>query len=352
MLLKTFSKFHFSSKIYPSALEACKDIPSGSTLLVGGFGLCGIPENCISALKELKIKDLTVVSNNAGVKNFGLGLLLATKQIKRMISSYVGENEEFTRQYFNGELELDLNPQGTLAEKIRAGGAGIPAFYTATGVATLNEIGGFPIKFTLGGDKPEIVSKPKPRRSFKGRNYLLEESIFGDYAIIKAHKADKMGNLMFRKTARNFNQDMASAAKITIAEVEEIVEVGELKPDEIHVPSIYVKRIIKGSNYEKRIEKVVLDQTEDPSKQKAKKPADLIREKIAKRAVKEIKDGMYINLGIGIPTLIPAFLPKEIKIDLQSENGVLGVGRYPRKDELDPDLINAGKVRNDLPKLN
>ena len=217
--LFSIPKFHFSAKIYPSAREACKDIPTGSTLLVGGFGLCGIPEKCIYALKELGIKDLTVVSNNAGVRDFGLGILLQSRQIKRMISSYVGENDEFARQYFNGELELDLNPQGTLAEKIRAGSAGIPAFYTATGVSTLAELGGFPIKFTLGGKKPEILSPIKPRKQFKGRNYLLEESIFGDFALIKAQKADKLGNLCFSKTARNFNQDMAAAAKITIAEV-------------------------------------------------------------------------------------------------------------------------------------
>lgn len=341
--LSFFPKFPFSSKIYPSAFEACKDIPSGSTLLVGGFGLCGIPEKSISAIKQLGVKDLTVVSNNAGIKNFGLGLLLASKQIKRMISSYVGENEEFARQYFNGELELELNPQGTLAEKIRAGSAGIPAFYTATGVATLAEYGGFPLKFTFGGKSSEILSKPKQRKEFNGRNYLLEESIFGDYAIIKAFKADKKGNLIFRNTARNFNQDMASAAKITIAEVEEIVEVGELNPDEIHVPGIYVKRIFKGENYEKRIEKIVLDSNE--TKKKEKSPGDLIREKIARRAAKEIKDGMCINLGIGIPTLIPAFIAPDIKIDLQSENGVLGVGPYPRKDQLDPELINAGKVK-------
>ena len=222
MLRKSLSflrKSSFSSKVYPSALEACKDIPSGSTLLVGGFGLCGIPEKSILALRELGVNNLTVVSNNAGTKDFGLGLLLATKQIKKMISSYVGENEEFARQYFNGELELDLNPQGTLAEKIRAGSAGIPAFYTATGIATYAEIGGFPLKFSLGGKTPEILSKPKQRKEFHGRNYLLEESIFGDFALIKAYKADKLGNLIFRKTARNFNQDMASAAKITIAEV-------------------------------------------------------------------------------------------------------------------------------------
>ena len=217
--LFSLPKFGFSSKIYPSALEACKDIPSGSTLLVGGFGLCGIPEKCIDALRQLGTKNLTVVSNNAGVKDFGLGLLLATKQIKKMISSYVGENEEFARQYFNGELELHLNPQGTLAEKIRAGGAGIPAFYSATGVSTLNEIGGFHFKFKLGGHEPEILSKPKQRKEFNGRQYLLEESIFGDYAIIKAQKADKLGNLVFNKTARNFNQDMGAAAKMCIAEV-------------------------------------------------------------------------------------------------------------------------------------
>jgi 3-oxoacid CoA-transferase subunit A len=223
-------------KIVSSVSEAIQDIQDGSTLIVGGFGLSGIPEKSIQALRDKGVKDLTVVSNNCGVDDWGLGLLLANKQIKKMVSSYVGENKIFEQQFLSGELEVELVPQGTLAERIRAGGAGIPGFYTATGVGTL-------------------VAEGKEHKEFNGRTYILEEGIVGDFALVKAWKADKLGNLVFRKTARNFNPLAAMAAKITIAEAEEIVEVGELDPNEIHTPGVYVQRVILGSNYEKRIER-------------------------------------------------------------------------------------------------
>jgi len=205
------------------------------TLLVGGFGLCGIPENCIQALKESGVKNLTCVSNNAGVDDFGLGLLLQTRQIKKMLSSYVGENVTFEKQYMSGELELEFCPQGTLAERIRSGGAGIPAFYTPTGVGTK-------------------IAEGKEIRTFDGREFVLEKGIVGDFAFVKAWKGDKFGNLIFRKTARNFNPMIATAGKITVAEVEELVDVGELDPDQIHTPGVYVQRIFKGTHYQKRIE--------------------------------------------------------------------------------------------------
>ncbi|MAE40604.1 MAG: succinyl-CoA--3-ketoacid-CoA transferase [Psychrobacter sp.] len=228
------------SKMYNSAKSALQDIvKDGQTLAIGGFGLCGIPEALIAALRDSGVKDLTCISNNAGVDDFGLGLLLQTRQIKKMISSYVGENKEFERQYLAGELEVELTPQGTLAEKLRAGGAGIPAFYTATGVGTL-------------------VSEGKETRNFDGRTYVLEHSLTADVALIKAQKADKAGNLIFNKTARNFNPDCAMAGKITIAEVEEIVETGALDPDEIHLPGIFVQRIVLNSTPEKRIEKTTV----------------------------------------------------------------------------------------------
>ncbi|WP_201611591.1 CoA transferase subunit A [Psychrobacter submarinus] len=228
------------SKMYNSAKSALQDIvKDGQTLAIGGFGLCGIPETLIAALRDSGVKDLTCISNNAGVDDFGLGLLLQTRQIKKMISSYVGENKEFERQYLAGELEVELTPQGTLAEKLRAGGAGIPAFYTATGVGTL-------------------VSEGKETRNFDGRTYVLEHSLTADVALIKAQKADKAGNLIFNKTARNFNPDCAMAGKITIAEVEEIVETGALDPDEIHLPGIFVQRIVLNSTPEKRIEKTTV----------------------------------------------------------------------------------------------
>ena len=226
--------------IFSNFNEAVESIKDGMTIMVGGFGIVGIPENLIKALYEKDIKDLTVISNNCGIDDWGLGLLLKNKQIKKMISSYVGENKEFERQVLNGDLEVMLVPQGSLAEKIRAGGAGIPAFYTPTGVGTL-------------------IAEGKETKIFNGKEYLLEESLVADFSLIRAWKADKHGNLVFRKTARNFNPMMAAAGKITIAEVEEIVEVGELDPDEIHTPGIYVQGIIKGKQ-EKRIEHLTISE--------------------------------------------------------------------------------------------
>lgn len=230
------------SKVYPSAQAALADIVAdGQTIAVGGFGLCGIPEALIGALQDTGVKNLTCISNNAGVDDFGLGLLLQTRQIKKMIASYVGENKEFERQFLSGELQVELTPQGTLAEKLRAGGAGIPAFFTKTGVGTQ-------------------VADGKEVRVFDGEEYIMERSLTADVALVKAYKADKMGNLIFRKTARNFNPDVASAGKITVVEVEELVEVGELDPDSIHLPGIYVHRIIVNDSPQKRIEQRTIRQ--------------------------------------------------------------------------------------------
>ncbi|WP_437775338.1 CoA transferase subunit A [Sorangium sp. So ce1097] len=241
-------------KVYKSALDAVRDIPSGATLLAGGFGLCGIPENCIAALRALGTKDLVVVSNNCGVDGFGLGLLLQNRQIRKMISSYVGENKEFERQYLSGELEVELTPQGTLAERIRAGGAGIPAFYTPTGAGTAISEGGLPVLYDADGTVKKYSEKKEIRR-FDGRDYVLEPAIRGDYAVVKAWRGDRFGNLVYRHTAMNFNPMMAMAAKVTIAEVEELVDVGALDPDHIHTPGIFVHRIFQGERYEKRIER-------------------------------------------------------------------------------------------------
>ncbi len=241
-------------KVYKSAKEACADIPSGATVLAGGFGLCGIPENCIAALRDLGSKDLVFVSNNCGVDDFGLGILLRNKQIRKMISSYVGENKEFERQYLSGELEVELCPQGTLAERLRAGGAGIPAFYTPTGAGTAVSEGGLPLKYAADGSVAKYSEK-KETREFGGRTYVLEPAITGDWAIVKAWKGDRFGNLVFRHTAMNFNPLCAMAAKTTIAEVEELVDVGQLDPDQIHLPGVYVHRIFKGEKFEKRIER-------------------------------------------------------------------------------------------------
>jgi 3-oxoacid CoA-transferase/3-oxoacid CoA-transferase subunit A len=242
------------NKVYQSAVDACRDIPDGATILAGGFGLCGIPENCIAALRELGTKNLVFVSNNCGVDDFGLGILLRNKQIRKMISSYVGENKEFERQYLTGELEVELTPQGTLAERIRAGGAGIRAFYTPTGAHTAISEGGLPVLYNADGTVKKYSDK-KEVRTFDGRDYVLEPAIRGDFAIVKAWKGDRSGNLVYRRTARNFNPMMTLAAKITIAEVEEIVETGTFDPDTVHTPGIYVHRVFKGEKYEKRIER-------------------------------------------------------------------------------------------------
>jgi 3-oxoacid CoA-transferase A subunit len=226
-------------KLYKNAIEATKDIPSGSTLALGGFGLCGIPENTIAAIAKSGITDLTCISNNAGVDGFGIGILLATGQVKKMISSYVGENKLFEELVLSGQLEIELTPQGTLAEKLRAGGAGIPAFFTPTGAGTK-------------------VAEGKEIRNFNGKEHLLELSLQADFALVKAWKADPHGNLLFRKTARNFNPLCAQAGKITIAEVEELVPLGTFDPDQVHLPGIYVNRIIQGTGYEKRIERRIL----------------------------------------------------------------------------------------------
>ncbi|XP_076236376.1 succinyl-CoA:3-ketoacid CoA transferase isoform X1 [Calliopsis andreniformis] len=325
-------------KVFNSIHEVVSDIPDGAKLLVGGFGLCGIPENLIAAVLKKGSKDLTVVSNNAGVEDFGLGILLKEHRIKRMIASYVGENPEFERQYLTGRLEVELTPQGTLAERIRAGGAGIPAFYTPTAYGTLIQEGNIIVKYNKNGTA-EISGEPRTVSQFDGRNYVMETAITGDFALVKAWKADKAGNLIFRKSARNFNPVMCKAAKIAIAEVEEIVEIGDLDPDHVHLPGIFVDRIIKGPSYVKRIEK----RYTKSMKPKKVTPAGKIRERIIKRAALEFKDGMYANLGIGIPMLACKYIPKNVKVTLQSENGILGLGPYPEEYEVDPDLINAGK---------
>jgi len=335
------------NKVYPSATAALEDMKPNSTLLCGGFGLCGVPDTLIDeVLKKPEIKGLTAVSNNAGTDDSGLGKLLRTKQISKMIASYIGENKTFESMYLTGEVELELTPQGTLAERCAAGGKGIPAFYTPAAFGTVVQTGELPLRNNPNGSAAQF-SYPKDVKVFKGKSYLLEHSIDGDYAFVKAWKADRLGNCQFRLAANNFNGAMGRNAKMTIVEAEHIVEPGEIAPEAVHLPGIYVKRVIQ-STTAKNIEKYTWakDESDPDAAMKSalgKGETAAKRERIVRRAAKEFKNGMYANLGIGMPMLAPGFVGPDVEVQLQSENGILGLGPYPRKGEEDADLINAGK---------
>ncbi|KAM5381846.1 hypothetical protein ACJZ2D_002836 [Fusarium nematophilum] len=335
----------FSSKVFEDADAAVADVKSGSTVLSSGFGLCGVADTLIAALNRRgrdSLHSLTAVSNNAGQEGKGgLAVLTSSGQVDRLILSYLGNNKVLEKKYLTGELAIELCPQGTLAERIRAAGAGIPAFFTPTAAHTLVQEGEIPVRLNKSG---AVVERGRKRetREFNGRTFLMETALQGDVAILRASKADKEGNCVFRYTTKAFGPLMAKAAKLTIVEAEEIVEVGAIQPNEVDLPGIFVDRIVP-STEEKKIEVLKTREEGDAGPPKATSEAQERRSRIARRAAKELKPGYYVNLGVGIPTLAVSFLPADNKVWIQSENGILGMGPYPTKDEVDPDIVNAGK---------
>ncbi|KAI9829315.1 MAG: hypothetical protein M1819_006378 [Sarea resinae] len=339
-----------ASKLFKDADAAVADLQSGSTILSAGFGLCGTAETIIAAINRRGIDNLhslTAVSNNAGKDGAGgLSILTESGQVNRLIISYLGNNKTLEKQYLTGHIAIELCPQGTLAERLRAGGAGIPAFYTPTGVHTSIQNGEIPVRLGLPDKESKtsvVLEKGKPRetRIFDGKIYNMEKAIKGDVAIIRAWKVDEAGNCQFRYTTKAFGPLMAKAARLSIVEAENIVPIGAIDANDVALPGIYIDRIVPAT-VDKKIE---IRKTRDPEGKEdlSMTGPQAKRNRIAKRAAKELKHGYYVNLGVGIPTLAPSFLPSETRVWIQSENGILGMGPYPTDDEVDPDIVNAGK---------
>jgi len=332
------------NKIFDNLDSILSDINNGSKIMIGGFGMCGVPENLIRGLVQKHISNLHIIAGTGGSDDYGPGLLVKNKLASVVDTTFIG-SRELNRQYFNGEIELNIVPQGDFTEKVRAARAGIPALFTSTGVDTILETGNVPVKYSLGGESVEKFSEIPEVKYFDGQKFLMIKSYKADFSLIKAWKADSKGNLVFKSTARNFNALMAGASKITIAEVEEIVEDGELTPDMIHIPGIYVDRVIKVNYYEKRIGVLAVKTENDVeifqdnlSQERLEK-----RLRIAKRAAKEIKPGMSVNLGLGIPTIVSNYVDEKYGVLLHGENGVLGMSSFPSREKIDPDSMNPSR---------
>ena len=339
---------YFSSKVYDSAASALHDVNLNNVVVaVGGFGLSGNPETLIDTICKMpsdRAHDMTVVSLCGGTDTQGIGKLLQARQVKTLISSYVGENAFLEQEYFNGRLQIELTPQGTIAQRLKSAGAGIPAFFTPTGAGTIYAHGGIPIQFAPNskGTSMLIESKPKETRMFNGIEYVMEYALHADVSIVKCKVADTAGNLIFSGTAQNSNPDCAMAGKICIAEAEQIVPVGTLQPDEIHIPGVFVHRVIQATINEKPIERLRLQDPDTTTKRSGVVKG--ARGRIMRRAAKEFRTGMYVNLGIGIPTMASNYIPEGVTIELQAENGLMGIGPYPAtENDADADYINAGK---------
>lgn len=328
---------------YDHPEAALSHLPSGITILSQGFGLCGVPETLLSAIRTLNLRDLTIVSNNAGARDLGLAKLSEGGQISKMIGSFIGTNKPLVKAFLAGDVTVELCPQGTIVERLRAGGAGVPAFYTRTGVNTHVQTGEIPARYDKEGNVVEW-GKARETRVFGGKMYLLEEALRGDVALLRAWRVDRAGNCVFRATTRNYATVMAKAADLVVVEAEEVVDVGVIGPDEVHLPGIFVDRVVPAG------EKYIEILKTDPSGGKGGVSEEGVGEEerkrilIGKRAAKELKDGSFVNLGVGIPTLAPSYVPEGVNVTLHSENGILGMGPYPKsKEEADPDCVNAGK---------
>ena len=339
----TRGAFSFSSynKVYPTGEEALKDIKDGAVLAVSGFGVAGVPENTLQILRDMKVGNLTMMSNSMGLEDYGHGWLLQDELITKVLATYVGENPLFASQYLNGKVEVTFTPQGSFCERYRSSHAGIPAFFTPTGFGTMIHHGGHGKLLDPKTKKPIAFTTGKETREFEGKFYVMETAIKGNFGLIRAHMADKKGNLRFRKTARNFNTDIAGCCEMTIVEAENIVD--ELPPDRIHTPGYMVDRVFQGKQFSKKIERL-RTRTEGGSEEGEKVPVKLTKKEIIlRRAVQEFKGGFYCNLGIGIPTAAANLVTDKVEINLQSENGILQMGPYPLPDEVDHDMINASK---------